>query len=62
METVSSILTVNSLVFKKQNLKKGVVVGPDIRKLISDEMFETTMSNVEIEAWIALEDVISKLL
>jgi hypothetical protein len=35
-------------------------VGPDIRKLISDEMFETTMSNVEREAWIALKDAIRK--
>jgi hypothetical protein len=35
-------------------------VGPDIRKLISDEVFETTMSNVEREAWIALKDLISK--
>jgi hypothetical protein len=37
-------------------------VGPDIRKLISDVMFETTMSNVEREAWIALKDIISKFL
>jgi hypothetical protein len=31
-------------------LKEGSFVGPDIRKLISDVMFETTMSNVEREA------------
>jgi hypothetical protein len=37
-------------------------VGPDIRKFISDEIFETTMSNVEREAWIFLKDVISKFL
>jgi hypothetical protein len=43
-------------------LKEGFFVIPDIRKLISDEMFETTMSNVEREAWIALKDVISKFL
>jgi hypothetical protein len=30
-------------------------VGPDIRKLISGRMFETTMLNVERETWIALE-------
>jgi hypothetical protein len=41
-------------------LKEGIFVGPDIRKLISDEMFETTKSNAEREAWIALKDVISK--
>jgi hypothetical protein len=43
-------------------LKEGIFVGPDIRKLISDEMFETTMSNFEREAWIALTDVIRKFL
>jgi hypothetical protein len=37
-------------------------VGPGIRKFISDEMFETTMPNVEREAWIALKDVISTFL
>jgi hypothetical protein len=41
-------------------LKEGIFVGPDTRKLISDKMFETTMSNVEREAWIALKAVISK--
>lgn len=40
-------------------LKKGTSVGPDIRQLFSDEKFETTMSNVERKAWIALKDVIS---
>jgi hypothetical protein len=40
-------------------LKDGIFVGSDIRKLISDEMFETTMWNVEREAWIVLKDVIS---
>jgi hypothetical protein len=54
-ESVSSIFAVNSLVFQKQNLQE---VFPT--KLISDEMFETTMLNVEREAWIAIEDVISK--
>jgi hypothetical protein len=36
-------------------LKEGIFVGPDIRKLISGGMFETTMSIVEREAWIALK-------
>jgi hypothetical protein len=43
-------------------LKEGIFVGPDIIKLISDEMFEKTMSSVEREAWIVLKDVISKFL
>jgi hypothetical protein len=42
--------------------KERIFVGPDIRKLILDKMFETTMSNFEREAWIALKDVKSKFL
>jgi hypothetical protein len=34
----------------RAKLKEGIFVGPDIRKFISDEKFETTMSNVEREA------------
>jgi hypothetical protein len=41
-------------------LKERIFVGPDIRKLILDEMFETTMSRVQREAWIALKDIIRK--
>jgi hypothetical protein len=48
--------------FSEAKLKEGILVGPDIRKLILDEMFETTMSNAEREVWIALKDVISKFL
>jgi hypothetical protein len=36
-------------------LKEGIFVGPDIRKLILDEMFETAVSNVKREAWIAVK-------
>jgi hypothetical protein len=39
-----------------------IFVGSGIRKLTSDEKFQTTMSNVEREAWIFLKDVISKFL
>jgi hypothetical protein len=31
-------------------LREGIFVGPDIRKSISNEMFQTTMSNFEREA------------
>jgi hypothetical protein len=41
---------------------KGFFVASDIRKLISDETYETAVWNVEREAWIALKDVISKFL
>jgi hypothetical protein len=44
----------------EEKLKEGIFVGPDIRKLILNEMFETTMSNVEREAGLALKDVVSK--
>jgi hypothetical protein len=46
----------------KKKKKKGSFVGPDTRKFISREMFETTMSNVERKVCTDLEDVISKCL
>jgi hypothetical protein len=39
----------------EEKLKEGIFVRSDTRKFISDEMLETTMSNVEREAWIALK-------
>jgi hypothetical protein len=35
--------------------KEGIFVGPDIRKLLSDDLFETTMKTVEREAWNAFK-------
>jgi hypothetical protein len=43
-------------------LKEGVFVGPDIRKLMFDEDFLLTMTEVEREAWIAFKNVVSKFL
>jgi hypothetical protein len=43
-------------------LKDGIFVGPDIRKLLSDDLLETTMKTVEREAWNAFKEVIAKLL
>jgi hypothetical protein len=43
-------------------LKKGVFVGPDIRKLMFDEDFLLTMTEVEREAWIAFKSVVTKFL
>jgi hypothetical protein len=43
-------------------LKEGIFVGPDIRKLLSDDLFETKMKTVEREAWNAFKEVIAKLL
>jgi hypothetical protein len=36
-------------------LKQGVLVGPDIRKLMFDEDFLLTMTEFETDAWIAFE-------
>jgi hypothetical protein len=43
-------------------LKEGIFVGPDIRKLLSDNLLETTMKTVEREAWNAFKEVIVKFL
>jgi hypothetical protein len=43
-------------------LKEGVFVGPDTRKLVFDEDFFLTMTEVEREAWIAFKSVVTKLL
>jgi hypothetical protein len=41
-------------------LKEGVFVGPDIRKLMFDENLLLTMTEVEIQAWIAFKGVVTK--
>jgi hypothetical protein len=41
-------------------LKEGIFVGPDVRKLLSDDLFETTMETVERETWNAFKEVIAK--
>jgi hypothetical protein len=43
-------------------LKEGVFVGPDIRKLMFDEFFLLTKTEVEKEAWISLKSVVTKFL
>jgi hypothetical protein len=43
-------------------LKEGIFVGPDIRKLLSDDLFETTMKIVEREDLNAFKEVIAKFL
>jgi hypothetical protein len=40
-------------------LKEGVLVGPDIRKLMFDEDFLLTMTKAEREVWIASKIVAS---
>jgi hypothetical protein len=43
-------------------LKEGLFVGPDKRKLIFDEDFLLSMTEVEREAWIALKRVVAKFM
>jgi hypothetical protein len=43
-------------------LKVGIFSGPDIRKLLSDDLFETTIETVEREAWNAFKEIIAKFL
>ena len=43
-------------------LKEGVFVRPDIRKLMKDETFETTMDQKQKEAWKAFKDVVKNFL
>jgi len=48
--------------FSEAKLKEGVFVGPDIRRLIADPLFITTMTNPQREGWIAFKEVITKFL
>jgi hypothetical protein len=43
-------------------LKHDIFVGPDIRKLMFDEDFLLTMTEVEREAWIAFKSGVTKCL
>lgn len=43
-------------------IKEGIFVGPQIRKLVNDEVFLECLSEVETEAWSALRDVINGFL
>jgi hypothetical protein len=48
--------------FSEAKLIEDVFVGPDIRKLLFDEDFLLTMTEVEREAWIASKSVVTKFL
>ena len=43
-------------------VKEGIFVGPQIRKLISDTLFEETMTDTEKQAWIGFKSVIENFL
>jgi hypothetical protein len=62
LETVSSTFAKRFPHLSEAKLKEGVFVGPDIRKLMFDEDFLLTMTEVEREAWIAFRSVVTKFL
>jgi len=43
-------------------LKEGVFVGPDIRKLMRDEISDTKMKEIERSAWQSFKEVVKKFL
>lgn len=43
-------------------IKEGVFVGPDIRRLMTDQLFINTMTDPQKEGWIAFKQVIEKFL
>lgn len=43
-------------------LKEGVFTGPDIRKMMFDVNFESTMTSNEKEAWISFKQVVTKFM
>ena len=45
-----------------EKAKEGIFVGPQIRKLINDDVFPTTMNELEKSAWESFKEVVSKFL
>ena len=45
-----------------EKVKGGIFVGPQIRQLMNDEQFQSTMTDVEKSAWLYFREVISKFL
>jgi hypothetical protein len=52
----------NASSFVGGQTKRRLFVGPDIRKLIFDEDFLLTVTEVEKEVWIAFRSVVTKFL
>jgi hypothetical protein len=47
---------------REEKLKEGTFTGPDIRHLMSDAAFESTINATENAAWQACRDVLTKFL
>ena len=41
-------------------IKEGIFVGPDIRKLMSDEKFDEKLNDIELQAWQSFKEVVTK--
>jgi hypothetical protein len=50
------------LALSQARVKEGISVGPQIRALTKDKIFEESMTPAEREAWISFKDVIDKFL
>ncbi|KAJ8666617.1 hypothetical protein QAD02_008279 [Eretmocerus hayati] len=46
----------------KAELKEGVLVGPDIRKLMLDSGFDAVLNEVELKTWKSVKNVINNYL
>jgi hypothetical protein len=43
-------------------IKEGIFDGPQIRSLMKDQMFETTMNKIEKKAWVSFKSVVENFL
>ncbi|KAF2898291.1 hypothetical protein ILUMI_07885 [Ignelater luminosus] len=48
--------------FSDAKLKEGIFIGPDIKKLMKHDIFETKLEEDEKEAWSDFKEVVNKLL
>ena len=50
------------LSLSEAKIKEGIFVGPDIRKLMSDEKFDEKLNDIELQAWQSFKEVVTKFL
>ena len=43
-------------------LKESIFVGPQIRELMKDQLFESQLNHVELEAWISFKNICEQFL
>jgi hypothetical protein len=59
---VLSILGHKFAALSEAKMKEGILDGPQIRQLMKDTAFTGTMSDIELQAWNAFNDVVKKFL